>query len=180
MEELQKELKNLEEAIDENIEATIQKLGEKSLEYIREQYSNKNLSKHISNTELNPYQESYKNGFIVSSGDDEIAVYNEYGTGIVGEGNPNPLASDSGYQYNIGLTRGKIPDGAKKEYGEKFCEEVTTPDTWWYHKNNKWWYTKGMEGKGMYSSLVEKLNSTAVKEMKAAISQTIGDYNKKV
>lgn len=167
------------ETLDKKVFTSTRELGEKSLEYMQKQYSKNNMSSHIGNIKLKSYKKGYKYGFIVSSGDDEVAVYNEFGTGVVGK-NSNPLAKSAGYQYNIGIYKGIPPEGAKKEYGEKYCDEVTTPDTWWYHKNGKWWYTRGMVGKNMYSSLVEELRDSAKQYYKTSISQTIGNYNKKL
>lgn len=172
MENLKKELEDLIKGINEQAEKSTRKIGEKSLDYMMKEYSKNNLSGHIGNLNLQPIKEKYKYGFILSSGNDDIAVYNEFGTGIVGEGT-NPLADDAKYQYNIGLTKGTIPDGAKKEYGEAYCESVTTPDTWWYHKNGKWWHTEGMKGKNMYSSLVEELRKHETIEFKTDIEQYI-------
>lgn len=146
---------------------------------MQKQYSMNNMKGHIGNIKLEPYKHKYKSGFIVSSGNDEVAVYKEFGTGIVGYENPNPLASDAGYEYNIGTKKGHIPKGAIEEYGLEYCKKHTTSDTWWYHKNNKWWYTKGMAGSNMYSSLVDKLRENAVKGFKASVSQTIGNYGGK-
>ena len=175
MEELEKKLTNLAEALNKTTDTYTKELGQQSLEYMTKQYSLNNMSGHIGNINLKAYKKRYSNGFVISSGNDEVAIYNEFGTGIVGIGT-NPLAGKAGYQYNIGITRGTIPEGAIKEYGKEFCESVTTPDTWWYHKNNKWWYTKGMEGKNMYSSLADKLRESAGKKFRVAISETISNY----
>lgn len=165
--------------IDSGVEKSTKELGEESLKYMKKQYteSDNNLGGHIGNINLKSYRYRYKKGFVLSSGDDEVAVYNEFGTGIVGKGT-NSLAKKAGYNYNVPSPhKGEIPAGAIKEYGRKFCEEVTTKDTWWYHKNNKWWYTKGMRGKNMYSSLVEELNKNVKNRFNATISQIIGNYN---
>ena len=183
MNELQKELEDLEKELDKTINASTEKLGKKSLDYMVKQYQTnkkdgkKGMAGHIGNLNLKPYKKSYISGFVVSSGNDEIAVYNEFGTGIVGYQNPNPLAQDAGYKYNLESPyKGVPPKGAIEEYGREFVESVTTPNTWWYHKNNKWWYTEGMEGKQMFSSLVDELRKNAVKDFKVSIGQTIGNY----
>ena len=180
MKDLKKELDNLVKEIDNGVEKSTKELGKKSLEYMRKQYSKNNLSSHIGNITLTPYKKDFKKGFILSSGDDEIAVYNEFGTGIVGAENPNPLASEAKkpYKYNApSLYKGKIPDMAYYQYTKQYLEAVNTPNTWWYFKNGKWWHTEGMKGKQMYSSLVDELRKNAPKEFKTSIGQVIGNYN---
>lgn len=172
------------EALNKNTEKTTEKLGKASLNYMRKRYQTsgengkKGLKDHVGNINLHAKYNRYKKGFIISSGDDEIAVYNEFGTGIVGAENPNPLAGDIGYQYNIGITKGIIPDGAKKEYGEEYCEKVTTPNTWWYRKNNKWWHTEGMKGKNLYYDLAELLRGVSKEKYETAVRQSIVEYKK--
>lgn len=176
---LEKDLQSLAEALNKSTEETTKELGEKSLEFMTKQYSKNKMGGHIGNLNLKAYKRRYKNGFIISSGDDEVAVYNEFGTGIVGE-NSNPLADEVGYEYNVpSVHKGVIPEGAIAEYGAEEAEKVTTPDTWWYYKNNKWWYTKGMKGKNMFSSLVDELRDSAIKEYKVGISKVIGKYGGK-
>ena len=167
-------------ALNDGIDTSTKKLGKKSLEYMKKQYSENNLKDHIGNLNLKAYKDRYEKGFVLSSGDDEVAVYNEFGTGIVGSGNSNPLASDVGYTYNVNSPhKGVIPEGAYYQYPIQYLEAVNTPDTWWYFKNGKWWHTEGMKGKNMYSSLVEELQEVAVNEFETTISQTIGNYGGK-
>lgn len=167
-------------ALNDGVDTSTKKLGKKSLEYMKKQYSENNLKDHIGNLNLKAYKDRYEKGFILSSGNDEIAVYNEFGTGIVGSGNSNPLASDVGYEYNVNSPhKGVIPEGAYYQYPIQYLEAVNTPDTWWYFKNGKWWHTEGMKGKNMYSSLVEELQEVAVNEFETTISQTIGNYGGK-
>ena len=179
LEQLEKELRNLAKTIGNNVDNTTKELGKKSLEYIQKQYSDKGLSSHIGNVELKPfYKDKYKSGFIISSGDDEIAVYNEFGTGIVGRENSNPLAGKAGYEYNVNSPhKGVIPEMAQYSYTQEYLEAVNTPNTWWYFKNGKWWHTEGMKAKNMYSSLVEELKQNVSKEYKVAINQAINNYN---
>lgn len=149
---------------------------------MREQYSSNNLGGHISNINLKPLNDDYKKGFIISSGSDFVAVYNEFGTGIVGAENPNPLATEKGsaYEYNVPSPhKGEIPEGAKYSYTQEYLEAVNTPNTWWYFKNGKWWHTEGMKGKNMYYSLVEELRKNATKEIKVSVSQTLAKYGGK-
>ena len=167
------------EALNKGINKTTKELGQKSLEYMQKQYANNKMGGHTGNINLKAYNKRYKNGFIISSGNDEVAVYNEFGTGIVGAGT-NPLADEAGYEYNVpSVHKGVIPVAAMLMYGEDYCESVNTPNTWWYFKNGKWWYTEGMKGKNMYASLVDELRDNAIKDFKASVSQTIGSYGGK-
>lgn len=180
MKDLEKELDNLVKEIDKGVEKSTKELGKKSLEYMRKQYSDKNMSSHIGYINLKAYEKDYKKGFIISSGNDEVAVYNEFGIGMVGANEPNPLASDLGYEYNKQSPhKGVAPEGAIAQYGKEYCDRVTTPDTWWYFKEGKWWWNRGYKGKQMYSSLVDELNKNASKEFKVSISQVIGNYGGK-
>lgn len=169
--------------LDSQTKKSTEELGKKSLEYMKKQYSKQknNMSDHISNIELNPYGESYEEGFIISSGEDEVAVYNEYGTGIVGFQSPSKLAGENGYQYNVPSPhKGVIPEMAKYSYTQQYLEAVNTPDTWWYFKNGKWWHTEGMKGKNMYASLVDELRKNAPKEYQTKVDYTIKKYGGKL
>ena len=179
MEQLEKDLTNLAEALNKSIDKTTKELGQKSLEYMQKQYANNNMGGHTGNINLKAYKKRYKNGFVISSGNDEVAVYNEFGTGVVGEGT-NPLANEAGYEYNLNSPhKGTIPDGAIQQYGREYCEANTTGNTWWYWKNGTWRHTEGMKGKNMYSSLVDELRDNAINDFKASVSQTIGSYGGK-
>lgn len=145
---------------------------------MKEQYSKagNNMEAHIANIELKPSDNDYKKGFIISSGNDDIAVYNEFGTGIVGKENPNPLAGKSNYEYNVPSPhKGEPPEMVKYSYTQEYLDAVNTPNTWWYFKNGKWWHTEGMKGKQMYSSLVDELRENAPKEFAVYINQTLGN-----
>lgn len=166
------------EELNNDLTKTTKKIGEESLKYMKKQYMENNMSSHIGNLNLHAIDKRYKNGFVLSSGNDEIAVYNEFGIGIIGAENKNPLASDVGYEYNVESPfKGEIPLGAIKQWGEEYCKMVTTEDTWWYFKEGKWWHSRGYKGKQMYYGLVEILNETAIRDLKASVSQTIGNYN---
>lgn len=170
--------------IDKEVSASTKDLGKKSLDYMKKQYSENNLSSHIDNIDLRPYNEKYNNGFVISSGNDEVAVYKEFGTGIVGQGTGR-LAGTSNYQYNVNSPfKGYYTDEMVKQYvathKDKTEEQVKaeqTPNTWWYWKNGTWRYTEGMEGKNMYADLVDELNNNAGKHFRTAVSHSIGNYN---
>ena len=174
---LKKELEGLIDSLNEGLDETTQKLGKKSLDYIKEQYSANNLGGHISNLSLTPYNGKFKYGFILSSGQDPIAIYKEFGTGIVGAENSNPLASKAHYEYNVpSIYKGWAPPGAKKQFGEANCEEWTTPNTWWYFKNGSWHHTEGMKASNMYSSLEEELRTHLKETYKTSIEQSLKKY----
>lgn len=179
MEQLEKDLASLVEAINKGVDKTTKELGQKSLDYIKKQYAENNMGSHVGNINLKAKNKRYKYGFVISSGNDEVAVYNEFGTGVVGAGT-NPLADEAGYEYNVNTPhKGTIPEGAIKQYGIEYCEANTTNNTWWYWKNGSWRHTEGMVGKNMYVSLVDELRDNAVKDFKASVSQTIGSYGGK-
>lgn len=141
---------------------------------MKEEYNSKKLEGHIGNLNLKAYDKDYKKGFILSSGIDEIAVYNEYGTGIVGADNPNPLAGETGYEYNVPSPyKGVIPEMARYGHTKEYLEANNTPNTWWYYKNGTWWHTEGMKGKNMYSSLVDELRGNITDEYMVAINKAI-------
>ena len=199
LDQLEKELKNLAKTLDKSVETSTKELGKKSLEYMKKQYYEKlesnrdeyenRLGEHIANLNLKSYNKRYKKGFVLSSGNDETVVYNEFGTGIVGEGTSR-LADDAGYEYNVpSIYKGFVPDGAIAEYMETHqvsknkaravLEEITTENTWWYWKKGKWHHTKGMSGKNMYADLVDELRKNVKKHYDTSIKQAIKDYGGK-
>lgn len=199
LDQLEKELKNLAKTLDKGVETSTKELGKKSLEYMKKQYYEKlesdkenyenNLSTHIANLNLKSYKNRYKKGFVLSSGNDETIIYNEFGTGIVGKGTSR-LADDAKYQYNVpSIYKGFVPEGAILDYMEKHqvskrkakekLQEVTTENTWWYWKKGEWHHTKGMSGKNMYADLVDELRKNAKAHYKTSIKQAIKDYGGK-
>ncbi len=175
--ELKQDLQDLIDNLNTGVEQTTKELGEKSLEYMQKQYSENNLEGHIGNINLHAYNKRYQNGFKISSGDDIVAVFNEFGTGLRGAYTKTDLAAATGYEYNVpSPSKGKIPEGAIAQWGKDFCEVVTTPYTWWYWKNGTWRWTDGMGGKNMYGSLVEELRELAPRQYNTKVSQVIGNY----
>lgn len=180
MEDLEKELDNLVIEINKGVENSTKKLGQKSLDYMKKQYAENNLKSHTGNIKLTAYKKRYTNGFVISSGNDEVAIYNEFGTGIVGASNSNPLAGEVGYDYNRQSPhKGVIPEGARYQYTKQYLDAVNTPNTWWYFKNGKWWHTEGMKAKRMYASLVDELKDVYVNDLKTSVSEVIGSYGGK-
>lgn len=182
MTELSEELQGLIDKLNEGLEQTTKELGRKSLDYMKREYMENNMGSHTSNLNLHAYKRRYKNGFIISSGDDIVAVFNEFGTGIVGEGT-GILADTTGYQYNVSSPyKGVIPEGAIAELGREYCESVNTPNTWWYWQpraKQHWKHTEGMKGKNMFYGLVDELQELAPREFKIKVGQIIGNYGGK-
>lgn len=120
------------------------------------------MSNHKKNVTLSPNGASYKTGFIISAENDDVIMYNEFGTGVVGEGT-GVLADIYGYEYNVGSKIGEVPEGAVRYFVSNFgydeatardiLESETTPNTWWYKKHGKWHHTEGMKGKNMFADL---------------------------
>ena len=179
LEEITNNLQNLINEINNGVEETTKELGKESLRYMKKQYIENGLSKHTGNLTLHAYNTRYKKGFVISPGDDIVAIFNEFGTGIRGE-NSGDLADIYGYKYNVSSRKkGTIPKGAKKMWGEEYCESVTTPDTWWYFKNGKWWWSRGAEGKNMFAELAYELNDLAPRKYSALISGLTAKYGRK-
>lgn len=179
LDQLEKEIQNLIDDLNSEVGETTKELGEKSMEYMQKQYSENNMSGHIGNINLHIYNNEYKKGFKISSGDDEVAVYNEFGTGIRGSYNPTSLAVLNKYEYNVPSPyKGEIPEGAIAQWGLDFCETVTTPNTWWYWKNGTWRWTDGMQGKNMYGSLVDELRELVPKGYDLKVSHIINKYRR--
>lgn len=86
---------------------------------------------------------------------DWIVIFNEYGTGIKGEGtHPNP----DGYQYNI-----------KTEYKDEFGRWV------YKDKNGEFHTTAGMPAKHMFYDVEQMLKELAVDFYNVAVKRAIND-----
>ena len=152
---------------------TTQKLGNKSVEFLRAKFDENNMSNHKDNIKLMSSGDRYKMGFTITTGGDDIILFNEFGTGVVGQGT-SPLADLYGWQYNVGPMIGKVPDGAVSSYAKKWgvdeetareeLEAITTPNTWWYYKNKRWWHTEGMRAKNMFADLEYELMTAGYKD----------------
>lgn len=157
LENLSKEIQRLAQNLENNITNTTKELGETSLKYMKQEYDQNNISSHKSNLNLSPYNKSYENGFVLSSGDDEIAVYKEFGIGMIGGNNPSKLSGEVGYQYDV------------NNHGEK---------GWYYRKDGKTYWTRGYMGSNMFGNLVDELKSSALKKYQLSVSQAINDFGK--
>ena len=190
---MRKNLKDLASALDKSVDKTTKELGQKSLEYMQKQYTENNLSGHIRNIKLRSIRHRYKHGFTVSAGDDYVAIFNEFGTGIVGDGT-SVLADSFHYKYNVpSPVKGKVPKGAIVWYAKTHgitqkearaeLKKITTSNTWWYWKNAKngypagWRHTEGMPAKNMYASLLAELLDNAKDTYSAGIGEALGSIS---
>ena len=181
IQELTDNLQSLIEEINNGVEHTTKELGEESLRFMKKQYATYNLRRHTGNLTLHAYNTRYKKGFVISPGNDMIAVFNEFGIGIRGAGTGD-LADIYGYEYNVpSPDKGTIPDGAINMWGEEYCQSVTDDDTWWYfdRDSKKWIWSRGYEGKNLFSSLADELNDLAPLEYKTLIDGLVADYGRK-
>ena len=193
LEDLRKELDELAWQTAEGWKLTSQKLGNKSIEFLKEKFDENNMSKHKDNLVLRSYGDRYKSGFMIYTNADDVIMFNEFGTGVVGKGT-GILADKYGYKYNVGPKIGVVPDAAvswySKVYGideesaRQILEAETTPNTWWYFKNKKWHRTEGMRGKNMFADLELELIKNGYKDyamslgknFKAKPSISLEDY----
>lgn len=161
--ELAKARKNLSNLASKSwVRESALKLANRSLEFLYQEFDENNMSNHKKNLSKQAAGQNYKAGFIISANNDDVIMFNEFGTGIVGEGT-GVLADLYGYEYNVGLKRGIVPEGAVTSYAKTYgvseeeareiLELETTPNTWWYFKNKKWHRTEGMRGKNMFANL---------------------------
>lgn len=189
MNELTNDLQSLIEDINNGVAVTTKELAEASLDYMRKEYMENNMSRHTKNLSVTSYKSRYKNGFLISSGDDLVATFNELGTGIVGEGT-GVLADTFNYQYNLpSLKKGVVPDGAIAQYAKRYkvskakartaLQKVTTPSTWWYFKKGTWRHTEGMRGKNMFASLFYELQQSAAKQYSYGITNFLTKYRRR-
>lgn len=163
--------------------ATSQKLGNKSLAFLEEKFDENKMSNHKSSLVLRSLGDRYRSGFAIYTSGDDVITFNEFGTGIVGEGT-SVLAGEYGYQYNVGPKIGEVPEAAvswySKVYGydmesaREMLEEETTPDTWWYFKNKKWHRTEGMKAKNMFADLEMELIKNGYKAYLFTIGKIFG------
>lgn len=185
------DLQNLIKELNDGVANTTKELAEKSLDFMRKEYMDpkNNMSRHTKNLSVQSYDYRYKHGFVLSAGDDIVAAFNEFGTGIVGEGT-GALADMFGYRYNLNsLKKGVVPEGAIRSYvkthkvsyakAQAALQKVTTPNTWWYWKNGTWRHTEGMRGKNMFADLVYELQDLAPQQYSVAIEQLLGKYRRR-
>lgn len=165
----------------EGLTKSTQKLGNKSLQFLRKKFDENNLSNHKDNLVLMSSGDRYKAGFTITTSGDDVILFNEFGTGVVGQGT-SPLADLYGYQYNVGPMIGKVPENAVKSYAKQWdvdeetareeLEAITTPNTWWYFKNNKWRHTEGMRAKNMFADLEYELMKNGFREYALGLYKT--------
>lgn len=95
--EILQTLINEEELISKGVENGIEKLTKKAYEEVQEKCINANLSNHLGNIKVKYPKEN--NGVGEVSTDDMVIVFNEYGTGVVGKGDPHPALD--GWEYDV-------------------------------------------------------------------------------
>ena len=144
------------------VRESTEKVANKSLEFLRAKFDENNMSNHKGNLALLSSGQRYKAGFVITAQNDDVIMFNEFGTGVVGQGT-SPLADIYGYDYNVGPMIGKVPENAVKSFARLWgvdeetareqLEAETTPNTWWYFKNKRWHKTEGMRAKNMFADL---------------------------
>lgn len=125
---------------------------EATLSTLNEYFKQNNLSNHFQNVNGELLFDGY--GFRVWT-DDWVIIFNEYGTGIKGQGtHPNP----DGYQYNV-------PSDSKDSQGR------------WVYRNKDGEYrtTSGMEAKHIFYDIQQELNKYASDFLSTAINKSLKD-----
>ena len=93
-------VKQYTKALDKGIDNGIKELTKIAYEIVRKYCDNENLSNHLDNIQMD-YDPITKIG-TVSTGD-EVILFKEMGTGIVGSNNPhpNPTSNFSSWTYDV-------------------------------------------------------------------------------
>lgn len=145
-----REIKN---RTDENMKLATVSLMEATFESLVNVFKDNNLSNHINSLQKEINNNGY--GFRIWT-DDWIIIFNEYGTGIKGEGtHPNP----SGYSYNI-----------KTEYKDEFGRWVYYND-----KTDSFITTSGMPAKHMFYDVEQLLKENAKEFYSTAVKLAINN-----
>lgn len=147
-----KKLQRIENRTEENMILATKGLMEVTYETLVKIFKEKNLSNHIDSI----YKELTNKGlgFRIWT-NDWIVIFNEYGTGIKGEGtHPNP----NGYQYNI-----------KTEYKDELGRWV------YKDKYGEFHTTSGMPAKHMFYDVEQMLKELAKDFYNVAVSKAIND-----
>lgn len=87
-------------ALNQGIDNGIKKLTEIAFEIVKQYCNNENLTNHIGNISMD-YDPINKIGTVSTS--DEVIIFKEMGTGIVGSNNPhpNPTSEFASWSYDI-------------------------------------------------------------------------------
>ena len=145
-------LQKIENRTFENIKSATKDLMNITYDTLNKLFQENNLSEHIGNVSKELIDNGY--GFKIST-NDFIIIFNEYGTGVVGQGtHPKP----NNYQYNI-------PSDSKDEFGR------------WVYKNKygEFKTTSGMEAKHIFYDIQELLDKYAKEFYSTAINLAIKD-----
>lgn len=98
--EVAKYVEQYNKSMQQGIDNGIEKLIEITVEILKQYCSNVNLSNHLENIKFE-YDSVNKIG-TVSTGD-EVIIFKEMGTGIIGKDNPHPSPSEefSSWEYDV-------------------------------------------------------------------------------
>ena len=97
IDEVIKAFQKEEMAISKGAINGVKKITQDAYEELQKQCIDANLSNHIGNIEVK-YPEA-NNGIGEISTNDQVIVFNEYGTGVVGKDNPHPALE--GWEYDV-------------------------------------------------------------------------------
>lgn len=146
-------LQKINNRTEENMKLATKNLMEVTYETLVNVFNENNLSNHIES--INKEITNNGLGFRIWT-NDWIVIFNEYGTGIVGEGtHPKP----NNYQYNVNT-----------EFKDKFGRWV------YFNENtNHFITTSGMPAKHMFYDVQELLNKYAKEFYSTAINLSLND-----
>lgn len=100
IDEVLKYVQQYQKSLNKGIDNGIQKITEIAYEIVKQYCSNRNLSNHIGNISMD-YDPIDKIGTVSTS--DEVIIFKEMGTGVVGSNNPHPSPSSefADWTYDI-------------------------------------------------------------------------------
>ena len=148
-----KKIQRISDRLPKNIILATKDLMDASYDLLVEYYKKENLSNHISTLNKEIISDGY--GFRLWT-NDWIVIFNEYGTGVVGEGtHPDP----KDYKYNI-KTQYKDSTGKWVYFNDDLDSFITT---------------RGMRAKHMFYDLEEQIKLYASKFYETAIECSLND-----
>ena len=150
-------LQKIENKIVGNVELATKDLMKATLQMLEDIFVENNLGNHIDSLKSELIENG--TGFRIWC-NDWIVIFNEYGTGVRGEGtHPNP----NGYKYN---------QHKRTETEEK----LHIPENYWlYYKDGNFYITNGMEAKRMFYDTEQALKEVAKEFYNVAINRAIND-----
>lgn len=161
--------KSIYNDIDKYVEKTDKKIIEESKKYLDKQYSNRFKDPNI--TDISTEYEKIDNGYkLIAKGKD--VIYEEFGTGDMGEQNPHPDKSKYDLNdYNSGQYIRNVSDYDKNSYTYDDLQEfgIDSGKFWRYSKNGVLYYTQGVpSGKEMWNTrneIIKNIIPKATKEL---------------